>query len=98
MVDFVLAGTKQSYQIFIFSEKYEEIAESLFTNVKRGLTLVDAQGWYTKKATKMILLIVRKYEVSDVFRTVKEIDPDAFLSLGNVMGVYGKGFDKMKVK
>lgn len=98
MIDFVLAGTKQSYQIFIFSEKYEEIAESLFTNVKRGLTLVDAQGWYTRKPTKMILLIVRKYEVTDVFRAVKEIDPDAFLSLGNVMGVYGKGFDKMKVK
>ncbi len=98
VVDFVLAGSKQSYQLFIFSDKYEEVATQISTNVKRGLTLVDAQGFYSKKPTKMILVIVRKYEVSDVFRSIKEIDPDAFISMGNVMGVYGKGFDRMKVK
>ena len=98
VVDFVLAGSKQSYQLFIFSDKYEEVAENIFTNVKRGLTLVDAQGWYTRKPTKMIVVIVRKHEVTDVFRAIKEIDPDAFISMGNVMGVYGKGFDRIKVK
>jgi uncharacterized membrane-anchored protein YitT (DUF2179 family) len=98
VVDFVLAGSKQSYQLFIFSDKYEEVAANIFTNVKRGLTLVDAQGWYTRKPTKMIMVIVRKHEVTDVFRAIKEIDPEAFISMGNVMGVYGKGFDQMKVK
>jgi len=98
VVDFVLAGSKQSYQMFIFSDKYEEVAANIFTNVKRGLTLVDAQGWYTRKPTKMIMVIVRKHEVTDVFRAIKEIDPDAFISMGNVMGVYGKGFDSIKVK
>ena len=98
VVDFVLAGSKQSYQLFIFSDKYEEVAANIFTNVKRGLTLVDAQGWYTRKPTKMIMVIVRKYEVTDVFKAIKEIDPEAFISMGDVMGVYGKGFDTMKVK
>jgi len=98
VVDFVLAGSKQSYQLFIFSDKYEEVAANIFTNVKRGLTLVDAQGWYARKPTKMIMVIVRKHEVTDVFRAIKEIDPDAFISMGNVMGVYGRGFDRMKVK
>jgi len=98
VVDFVLAGSKQSYQLFIFSNKYEEVAANIFTNVKRGLTLVDAQGWYTRKPTKMIMVIVRKHEVTDVFRAIKEIDPDAFISMGNVMGVYGRGFDSIKVK
>ena len=98
VVDFVLAGSKQSYQLFIFSDRYEEVAANIFTNVKRGLTLVDAQGWFTRKPTKMIMVIVRKHEVTDVFRAVKEIDPDAFISMGNVMGVYGKGFDRIKVK
>ena len=98
VVDFVLAGSKQSYQLFIFSDKYEEVAANIFTNVKRGLTLVDAQGWYTRKPTKMIMVIVRKHEVTDVFRAIKDIDPEAFISMGNVMGVYGKGFDRMKVK
>ena len=98
VVDFVLAGSKQSYQLFIFSEKYEDVAAGIFTNVKRGLTLVDAQGWYTRRPTKMIMVIVRKHEVTDVFKIIKEIDPEAFISMGNVMGVYGKGFDTMKVK
>ena len=98
VVDFVLAGSKQSYQMFIFSDKYEEVAANIFINVKRGLTLVDAQGWYTRKPTKMIMVIVRKHEVTDVFRAIKEIDPEAFISMGDVMGVYGKGFDQMKVK
>ena len=98
VVDFVLAGSKQSYQLFIFSEKYEEVAANIFTNVGRGITLVDAQGWYTRKPSKMIMVIVRKHEVTDVFRAIKEIDPDAFISMGNVMGVYGRGFDRMKVK
>jgi uncharacterized membrane-anchored protein YitT (DUF2179 family) len=98
VVDFVLAGSKQSYQLFIFSDKYEEVAANIFSNVKRGLTLVDAQGWYTRKPTKMIMVIVRKHEVTDVFKAIKEIDPDAFISMGNVMGVYGKGFDRIKVK
>ncbi len=98
VVDFVLAGSKQSYQLFIFSDKYEEVAANIFTNVKRGLTLVDAEGWYTRKPTKMIMVIVRKYEVTDVFKAIKEIDPEAFISMGNVMGVYGKGFDRIKVK
>jgi len=98
VVDFVLAGSKQSYQLFIFSDKYEEVAANISTNVKRGMTLVDAQGWYTRKPTKMLIVIVRKYEVTHVFRAIKEIDPDAFISMGNVMGVYGKGFDSMKIK
>ena len=98
VVDIVLAGSKQSYQLFIFSDRYEDVATNIAANVKRGLTLVDAQGWYTRKPTKMIMVIVRKHEMSDVFRAVKEIDPDAFISMGNVMGVYGNGFDRMKVK
>ena len=98
VVDFVLAGSKQSYQLFIFSDRYEEVAANIFSNVQRGLTLVDAQGWYTRKPTKMIMVIVRKHEVTDVFKAIKEIDPEAFISMGNVMGVYGKGFDRMKVK
>jgi uncharacterized membrane-anchored protein YitT (DUF2179 family) len=98
VVDFVLAGSKQSYQLFIFSNKYEQISENISNSVKRGITLVDAQGWYSRKQTKMIMVIVRKHEVTQVFRAIKEIDPDAFISLGNVMGVYGNGFDTMKIK
>jgi uncharacterized membrane-anchored protein YitT (DUF2179 family) len=97
-IDFLIAGNRQSYQLFIFSDRYEEIASRISQNVHRGITLVDAQGWYTRKPTRMILVIIRKNEVTHVFRSIKEIDPDAFISMGSVTGVYGKGFDRMKVK
>ncbi len=94
-VDMVLSGARQSIQIFIFSQKYEQIADAI-TPSGRGVTVIDATGWYTKREGKILMVIVRRTESNFVFRTVKEIDKDAFLSVGNVMGVYGKGFEEMK--
>jgi uncharacterized membrane-anchored protein YitT (DUF2179 family) len=94
-VDLVLSGARQSIQMFIFSRKYEEIADRI-TEMGRGVTVINAQGWFTKSEGKLLMLIVRRTESNFVFKVVREIDRDAFLSVGNVMGVYGKGFDQMK--
>ncbi len=94
-VDLVLSGARQSIQIFIFSRKYEEIADRI-TEMGRGVTVINAQGWFTKSEGKLLMLIVRRTESNYVYKVVREIDRDAFLSVGNVMGVYGKGFDQMK--
>jgi uncharacterized membrane-anchored protein YitT (DUF2179 family) len=59
--------------------------------------LLDGSGWYTKEKTKIIMSVVRKKETSAIFRKIKEIDSDAFISMGSVMGVYGQGFDKIKL-
>lgn len=94
-VDLILSGARQSIQIFIFSQKYEQIADAI-TPSGRGVTVIDATGWYTKREGKILMVIVRRTESNFVFKTVREIDKDAFLSVGNVMGVYGKGFEEMK--
>ncbi|MBP9979159.1 MAG: YitT family protein [Bacteroidales bacterium] len=94
-VDLILSGARQSIQIFIFSQKYQQIADAI-TPTGRGVTVIDGMGWYTKKEGKILMLIVRRTESNFVFRLVREIDKDAFLSVGNVMGVYGKGFEEMK--
>ena len=95
-VDLLLSGNKQSVQIFIFSRKYQEIADAVLSVKKRGVTAIDATGWYTKESNKMLMILVRKHELNDIYRIVKVIDPDALLSIANVMGVYGKGFDIMR--
>ncbi len=95
-IDMVLSGSKQTYQLFVFSPKYEEIANNIAENVKRGITLIDAEGWYTKQKTKIVMVMIRKHETNDILKIVKKIDPDAFVSQNNVMGVYGKGFDVLK--
>jgi uncharacterized membrane-anchored protein YitT (DUF2179 family) len=95
-VDLLLSGNKQSVQILIFSRKYKEIADSVVLLKKRGVTALDATGWYTQEATKVLIVLVRKQELNDVYRIIKSIDDDALISVANVMGVFGKGFDIIK--
>lgn len=98
VIDYVINSTRQSVQFLIFSRKYEQIAEGISTKIDRGVTLLDGQGWYSKQDIKVIVVLARKGESLDIFRLVKDIDPDAFISQSNVVGVYGEGFDKLKVK
>ena len=95
-IDLVFTGQMQSVQFFIFSHKFEEVANQITQNLKRGVTVVDCQGWYTGEHHKMLTVFARKSEMPNIVRTVKSVDPDAFLSISNVMGVYGKGFDTLK--
>jgi uncharacterized membrane-anchored protein YitT (DUF2179 family) len=95
-VDAFLSGSNASAQIFIFSPKYEEIADFIKNETLRGVTVLNGTGWYTQQDVKVLMTIVRKKETSILFRKVKEIDPEAFISMASVMGVYGQGFDKIK--
>ncbi|MCL2738916.1 MAG: YitT family protein [Bacteroidales bacterium] len=96
MIDLMIAGTKQSLQILIFSKNYQQIADRLTKEMNRGVTLISGQGWFTKKESKVVMVIVRRSEAGIAYRIVKEEDKDAFLSVANVTGVYGKGFDRIK--
>ncbi len=96
-LDSFLSGANRSAQMFIISKKYEEIADFINLEAIRGVTILDGMGWYTKEDTKIIMSVLRKRETSAVFRKIKEIDPDAFISMGSVMGVYGQGFEKLKL-
>lgn len=95
-VDMFISGTKQSSQIFIFSKKYAELADAITSQTGRGVTLIDGEGWYTKQKSKIVMVVMRKDDLSLLYKMVREIDRDAFLSVGNVSGVYGKGFDEIK--
>jgi len=95
-LDAYLSGSNASAQIFIFSPKYMEIADFINNESMRGVTVMDGVGWYTQSDVKVLLAIVRKKETSMIFRKIKEIDPNAFISMASVMGVYGQGFDKIK--
>ena len=95
-VDMFISGSKQSSQIFIFSKKYAELADAITAGTGRGVTLIDGEGWYTKQKSKIVMVVMRKDDLSVLYRLVREIDKEAFLSVGNVSGVYGKGFDQIK--
>lgn len=97
-VDLYLSGTKQSVQAFIFTKKYQEVADAIAFDMKRGVTLIPSKGWFTKEEGYIVMVITRKTDLNLLLRYVKQIDSEAFLSVGSVMGVYGKGFDTIKLK
>ena len=66
--------------------------------MKRGVTVIPAKGWYSKEDKNILMVVTRKTDLNLLLRYVKTIDPDAFLSVSSVMGVYGQGFDTIKVK
>lgn len=95
-IDMMISGSKQSAQLFIISKNYEEVAAKLSEETGRGLSMVHTTGWYTREETKMLMLVVRKHETQHVFKVIKEVDPQAFISMGSVMGVYGLGFEEIR--
>ena len=82
--------------MFIFSKKYAEIADAVTVNMGRGVTWIRAEGWYTKSESDILIILARKTDLNLLLRYVKSIDPQAFLSVSSVMGVYGLGFDQLK--
>ncbi|MBO4263679.1 MAG: YitT family protein [Bacteroidales bacterium] len=98
VLDLYLSGLRQSVQLFIFSKKYEQIADTIARDLHRGVTVLDGKGWYTKQPAEILLVMTRKSDLNILLRTVKSIDPDAFLSVASVSGVYGKGFEAIKYK
>lgn len=97
-IDLYISGSKQSVQAFIFTKKVEEMADAIAFDLKRGVTVIPAKGWYSKEEKEVIMVVTRKSDLNLLLRYVKNIDPDAFLSVSSVMGVYGQGFDAIKVK
>lgn len=95
-IDMLLMGHRRSVQLFIFSKKPDLIAQRIANDIGRGVTLLQGKGWYSKEDAQVLVVVVRRYETSAVFRAIKEIDPEAFISVANVMGVYGQGFDPIK--
>lgn len=97
-VDLYLSGSKQSVQAFIFTKKYKEMADAIAFDMKRGVTVMPAKGWFSKEDFNVVMVVTRKTDLNLLLRYVKTIDSEAFLSVSSVMGVYGKGFDTIKVK
>ncbi len=95
-IDFVLSGSRQAYQVFVFSKRYEPIAQRISSELRRGVTLLDGQGWYSKEKTQVLMIVMRKNESADLMRIIKQEDPQAFISMGSVMGVFGQGFERIK--
>ncbi len=97
-VDWIIARLHRSVHFLIYSSKYGEIATEINKTVNRGVTVLDGTGWYSQQPVKVISVLVRKPESSLVLSIVNKLDPNALVSIADVGGVFGSGFDKIKAK
>lgn len=98
VADLVINNNRQAVQFLIISDQWEDIANAINNDANRGCTLIHGTGWYTKQDVKMLLVVVRKLESVNIFRIIKAIDPNAFITQTAVSGAYGVGFDEVKVR
>ena len=98
VADWVINSNRSSVQFTIFSKKWQEIATAINNDAKRGCTVLNGMGWYSKQDVKVLLVVCRRVESITIARIIKSIDNDAFITQANVSGVFGKGFDELKVK
>ena len=96
VLDLYLTGSRQSVQIFVLSPKYAEIADAITSELHRGVTVFNGKGWYTKHDTEVVMVVTRKADLNVFLKCINSIDPNAFISVSSVTGVYGQGFDKFK--
>lgn len=97
-LDYYVNSARQSVQFMIFSYKYEELANYINQEVHRGVTVLNGMGWYSKQESHVLVVLARKSDAQMLLHAIKQIDPKAFVSMSRVVGVFGEGFDKIKVK
>lgn len=94
-LEFVNGGFEKTRLAYIFSEKYAAVADALMLKVNRGVTLLNGMGWYTKGEKKIVLCVVKKNELFELKSVVREVDPNAFMILGEATETIGEGFKEV---
>ena len=95
-ISYALNVRRRSVQFMIFTRKHEEVAKAISEATGHTMTLLDAHGWYSGDAVKVVCVLAKMSESNVIFRIIHSIDPRAFVSQSRVIGVWGEGFDKMK--
>lgn len=98
LADQMINTNRESTQFTVISSKWHEISAAVLEVAHRGCTVINGTGGYSGAELKMLLIMCRKLEAVTIFRIIQAIDPNAFITQVKVDGVYGMGFDKVKVK
>lgn len=95
VVDMLMTGNQQSNQLLIVCKDYQAMADAMNNIAHRGATVLEAKGWYSKNQHNIVMVVCRKRDTPTLLKLAQRVDPDAFITIGSVMGVYGRGFDAL---
>ncbi|TGA97029.1 YitT family protein [Sporolactobacillus shoreae] len=96
MIDIIQKGAYAGKALMIFSRKSDEIAEKIMSSLNRSVTLIDGKGGFTRREMNVLYCVVSHNEVFRLKNLIKDIDPDAFVTVNDVHEVFGEGFSYPK--
>jgi len=96
VLDLIMLGKDSTVQVLIFSDKIHQIGNFITRDLGRGVTALKAVGWYTQEDRQVLMVMLRKNELPDLVKAVKEVDARAFVTVVPANNVYGEGFDEIK--
>ena len=97
VLDLIMLGKVSTVQVVIFSDKVDEIGDYITRNMERGVTALRAMGWYTQKDRLVLMVMLRRTELPELVKSIKELDSKAFVTVVPASNVFGEGFDEIKV-
>ena len=92
VIDNIIAGFKTKSEITIISEKNKEISKFILDDLERGCTFIKGIGGFTRKDTSILYTVLDRNEFIKLKNKIKEIDKNAFITVGEVHEVMGEGF------
>lgn len=93
-IDIIQLGFSQSKMVYIISDQEEELRDTIYAQVNRGVTKVPAVGGYTQKERSMLLVVVYQTEFTCLKQVIQTVDPSAFVIVSDAYEVLGEGFKK----
>jgi uncharacterized membrane-anchored protein YitT (DUF2179 family) len=97
LIDITIEGLDQSKSVWIISESNEEIGDAILSRLGRGVTYLDGVGGYSGREKNVIFCVITRLEEAKLKAIVEEIDPQAFLAVGNIHDVKGGRFKKKDI-
>jgi uncharacterized membrane-anchored protein YitT (DUF2179 family) len=73
----------------IITKKADELKKAIHAKLVRGITMIPAKGAFSNEAREMMMIVITRYELFDLERIIKEVDPNAFTNIIQTTGVYG---------
>ena len=90
--DGIIEGLKFSKSVYIITEKPDEVSRMVMEDLDRGITGISAKGMYSGQDKLMLFCVVGKKELVHLKEMIDEIDPNAFVIVGDAREVHGEGF------
>lgn len=94
MIDLTIEGFQESKAVWIISDNHKDLGDAIVARLGRGVTYLNGEGGYTGDDKKVIFCIITRLEEAKLKLIVEEVDPSAFLAVGNIHDVRGGQFKK----